>query len=433
MKNSDQNNNIALFIDFENLIRSALDIALPIDIAPIINKLLEYGRILIRRGFGDLDAACSGDGHLRKQIRRMIQENLIQFEDIAYVSRYKNTADMRLAVEALTAAHAYPDINYFAIVSADRDYVPVISKLRELGRSIIGIGISPDMTNDIYIRSCDVFLYYSSLFVANREPVSSGSDRLDESLIESYVQLLLQAISALNQKGSRPVAAALAPLMRQLRPDFDPKLANLNTFRDLVKIAEDRGLVKIAPYGGDIQISLEDKAFKIIEKETAKQQIDSSDTIKAKSLYINFLEEKMKCQIPPLSIRKQIYEFAVKKIDERKSLSGTLIDLSILSSNIADQMSLSGQIINQASAFKILYALYRAYAFEAEWSEQIFNPRIKGIKVDPKIWDELFIRNCLLVLRRERRGWPLLLGPLAEIFESKPEKIQEIIAQIDEG
>lgn len=292
--NTSSAHNIALFIDMENLIRSAIDIALPVDLTPIVAKVLEYGRISVRRGFGDLDIACRGDWKLRSQIRRMIHDNLVQLEDIPYVTRYKNTADMRLAVEALALAYTYPDISCFAIVAADRDYVPLISKLRELGRHIIGIGTSPDTVNEIYVKSCDNFLYYSSLF-----PVATQSHLLasqaDGTRIGEYLELLCKAITALIQRGSKSVGAAIAPLMRQLKPDFDPKLAGLNSFRDLVAVAEDRKLVKISPSGGDILITPTEGMAALLENAGKPEIFDPKDLSKTKLMYLDFIQEKLKC------------------------------------------------------------------------------------------------------------------------------------------
>lgn len=427
-KNPRDLSNIALFIDMENLVISALEIALPVDLNPIIVKLLEYGRISIRRGFGDLDMACRKDWFLRGQIRRMIQENLIQFEDIPYITRYKNTADMRLAVEALSTAYNYPEIDYFAIVSADRDYVPLIAKLRELGKRIIGIGPSPDTVNEIYIKSCDIFLYYSSMFPRLPGPPSQIPVQHEGAILEDYLALLRQSVAALVQKGAKPVGAAVAPLIRQFRPDFDPKLANLSSFGELVTVAEKMGIIDVAPSGCDFVINLTNKTGLSEEGSRPSFQSIWDESSKAKQAYKEFLEEKMKCSIPSAEIRKEFYDEALKALKQKEE-AGEAIDLVLLSEEISKKANIAPY---NTSIFKVMYALFRADAFIAEIGIQPYNPRIRAANVPIEKWDTLFIRNCLVVLKQERRSWPLLEGPLCEVFETSPDKIKELIAEIED-
>ncbi len=127
---------IALFIDIENFIGFSNNLQLPIDLAPVIKKLTETGRVLFRRSFGDLSQSLYATGQINRlyHIRQMLQRNLVQHEDVPYDSKYKNSSDIRLVVEALSTAFSYPDITTFAIVSGDRDYIPLFSKLRELGK-----------------------------------------------------------------------------------------------------------------------------------------------------------------------------------------------------------------------------------------------------------------------------------------------------------
>lgn len=420
--------NIALFIDMENLVISALEIGLPVDFSRIITKLLEFGRISIRRGFGDLDMACRKDWGLRSDLRRSIQENLIQFEDIPYITRYKNTADMRLTVEALSTAYNYPDIDWIAIVAADRDYVPLIAKLRELGKRIIGIGPSPDTVNEIYIKSCDLFLYYSSMFDVMPGPMIQVPGQHDSGVLEDYLSLLRHSITALTQKGAKPVGAAIVPLIRQLRPDFDPKLANLTSFRELVSIAEKNHIVEVFPHGGDMLVNLLEPPEAANGTSAVRTQSLWSDPTKARQMYWRFIEEKLKCQFPLLMIRNAFYDRAAAILKEREA-AGEMTDLNSLSETVKTGVS---QDIDSSAVFKVMYALFRANAFDAELGIQPYNPRIKAVVKPREQWESLFIRNCLVVFRQERRSWPLLEGPLAEVFETTTEEIKTLIAETED-
>ena len=88
---------IALFVDTENLVRGASTIGLPVDIGPVLGKLKEYGKVQIRRCFGDLERNVKS-WQEREQIRRMLHSNLMQIEDVPFITQYKNTADMRLSL-----------------------------------------------------------------------------------------------------------------------------------------------------------------------------------------------------------------------------------------------------------------------------------------------------------------------------------------------
>lgn len=425
--NSTHGNSIAVFIDIENFIRSAMGIGLPINLEPILNKLRENGRLSMLRAYGDLDAACEGNQGLRRELRKMMYENLVQFEDIPYVTKFKNTADMRLTVEALSAAHAYPDINYIAIVAADRDYVPLIQKLRELGRRIIGIGTSTDTVNEIYVRSCDVFVYYSTLFPTDTR-VDHVPEEVDESLLESYLQLLVQATSALVQKGIKAVGAQIVPLMRQLRPDFDLKLVRLDSFRDLIDLAEKRQLVSVSASGGDFQLQLGTQSPQATEQKM-EVYLDTSNPVAVRSQYLAFIEEKMKCRLPPRHVRQRIYDEAYQYIESSRVMSRTH-SLMEIGTELARRMEADKSPLLQPVIFKLLYALFRASTFEAELTDQPYNPKIKSCKVDAECWDLHFIRNTLKVLSREKRTWPLLEQPLAQMFETSPEVIGKEIDAI---
>jgi len=89
----------------------------------------------------------------------MLQNNLIQHEDVMYQNEYKNSADIRLVIDALEVAHTNNNIDVFAVVAADRDYLPLFYKLSEMGKDVIGIGGNKESTPELYVRACDTFLY----------------------------------------------------------------------------------------------------------------------------------------------------------------------------------------------------------------------------------------------------------------------------------
>ncbi len=412
--------NTALLIDIENLVITSNDIGLPIDLARIVDKLLEYGRVSLRRSYGDLDHAVKWNWDLKRKVRKMLVDNLIQIEDIPY-SGNKNSADIKLVVDALSTAYTSREFDQFAIVSSDRDYVPLILKLRELGKLVIGIGISPDTVNPLYVRACDSFLYYSSLF-ADDTVEQEGEDLIQDkaATLESYIQLLCGAVASLEQQGRQATGGQVVTLMRRQRPDYDPKLVGMYSLRDLVSVAQERGLVTQEPSGGDVRIRVvpttgETPAQSAPRVTSPTDAIDSSDIDALVNGYAKFFQAKMKCVIPGLPARERIYDGAAAILDAQAE-SAAALDLNDLSMAIA--VHIDGDLGAQPSIFKILYGLYRGGAFANDPLEsKPFNPRIKGLIVPRAMLDELFIKNCLRVLTRERPEWPVDLEALSRVLD----------------
>ena len=418
--------NTALLIDIENLVITANDIGLPIDLARIVDKLLEYGRVSLRRSYGDLDHAVKWNWDLKRKVRKMLVDNLIQIEDIPY-SGNKNSADIKLVVDALSTAYTSREFDQFAIVSSDRDYVPLVLKLRELGKMVIGIGISPDTVNPLYVRACDSFLYYSSLF-AVESIEQEGEDLVQDkaATLESYIQLLGAAVSSLEAQGKHATGGQVVTLMRRQRPDYDPKLVGMNSLRDLVGEAQERGLVTQEPSGGDIRIRMVSPGAEAPAQSPPRRAAtaDMPDPTNIESLvaaYAKFFQAKMKCVIPGRSARERIYDGAVAVL-EAPSEPGSATELNDLSMAIA--VHIDGDLGAQPSIFKILYGLYRGGAFANDPLEsKPFNPRIKGLIVPRPVLDELFIKNCLRVLNRERPDWPVDLGALGRVLDVPEETL----------
>jgi len=430
MRNGGPVPNIAVFVDMENLIRSALEIALPLDLEPVIKKLLEIGRVSMRRGFGDLDAACRGDWKLRTQIRRMLVENLIQFEDIPYPTQHKNTADMRLTVEALSVAYTYGDVTVFAIVASDRDYVPLIAKLRELGREIIGVGCSPDTVNQLYVKSCDQFIYYSSLFPGGPEQSSpDGPPQVDATLLDLYLHLLCRSIKSLDQKGAKSLGTSIVPMIRQLKPDFDLALVGMKSFRDLIDEAERLGLCKAEPSGSDVQVKLTRKGFEAAESEASSQEISSGKEAPSLEQYRGYFESKLRCDIPVIDLRNKIYQTADDILTKRK---GQPIALRELSREIALTIQQVGASQVAPTVFKVLYSLFRTKVFDVDLSFEAYNPSLKSAVIPRETWDDFFLRNCITVLKRDRANWPLNTTVLSKVFGVDVKRVSDVIKEFEQ-
>lgn len=407
----------ALLIDIENLIGTAREIALPIDVSRIVEKLLESCRLAIRRSYGDLDAAVRGDWDLKKQVRASLVDNLVQIEDVPSVGR-KNSADIKLTVDAVATAYSRPDIDQFAIVSSDRDYVPLVLKLRELGREVIGIGTSPDTVNKLYVKACDRFLYYSSLLPPSY--AAKGADLVQDrtATLDDYLQLLCEAVEGLDRQGKTASGGQIVPLMRQRRPDYDPALVGLKSFRELVDAARKRGLIEYKTSGMDVIVWPAARPPVPAPGPAAPSgsEFEPADTAES---YRRFYRQKLKCDLPGQGDRSAIYAATA---DVLADAGGQPIELDELSRIVAERID--HPAATKTVIFKILYGLFRGQVFVFFPSEQPFNPRIAGVAADRAEWDFRFVANCLRVLGRERPDWPVDVAGLASALQVDQETIE---------
>jgi hypothetical protein len=191
------------------------------------------------------------------QVRKNLVENQVQIVDTPYV-KSKNSADMWLTVEALSLAYMAPSIGRFVILSSDRDYIPLAQKLRELGKEVIGIGIAHEV-NPLYVKACDAFCHYSDLVAARQAAEKNGSPVVPQdadAIRGAYIQLLIRAITLLNEQGVPAQGTRLVPKLKELCPDYDPRRARLKSTKELALAAQKEGLVKCDRAGMDFVVTL---------------------------------------------------------------------------------------------------------------------------------------------------------------------------------
>ncbi len=424
---------IALFIDIENFIGFSNNLQLPIDLAPVIKKLTETGRVLFRRSFGDLSQSLYATGQINRlyHIRQMLQRNLVQHEDVPYDSKYKNSSDIRLVVEALSTAFSYPDITTFAIVSGDRDYIPLFSKLRELGKEVTGVSGNPTTVRDRYITACDTIFYVEDLYKAESGLLTGISEKSEavESISESYLReqylsLLVRAVSLLSEQGSKTVGAALVPMMRQMQSDFDVTRAGFASFKKFVAFAKERGLVITTPQGMDVLVTL---PAPVSADATSRS---SPELVKPSSIetYRRYLEGKLRQPLPSRELRRRIYEATAEILNDNEA---TQISLNDLSHDVTDKLLTEGIPITQPAVFKLLYSLHRADCFIVEAGRDSYDPQILGINHSLETWDDRFINNALYLMIREMKNTPLVAQNLSTLFYEDEENTETIAKKLE--
>ena len=161
MPDRDQTSNMALFCDFENIALGVRDTKYDdLDITRVLERLLLKGSIVVKKAYADWDRY--------KSFKRGMHEAAFELIDIPHVRQSgKNSADIRLVVDALDLCYTKSHVDTFVIISGDSDFSPLVSKLRENDKMVVGIGVK-NSTSDLLTANCDEFIFYDDL-VRERE------------------------------------------------------------------------------------------------------------------------------------------------------------------------------------------------------------------------------------------------------------------------
>jgi hypothetical protein len=350
----------------------------------------------------------------------MLQANLIRHEDIPYYNGYKNTSDIRLAIEAISVAYTHPDINIFAVIANDRDYMPVFSKLKEIGKTIIGIGSTKTTVGELYRSACDIF-YYHEDFGKNeygvRKSESSVAD--DEN---SLIDVLIEKVTYNTANGLKTNQSTIAAAIKSSRAVDFTGYSSFQGFGDLCRLVEKRGMIAITPrHTGDLDPVLScnsqenEAAIDNFKGQQAQQAAIPPEDMKR--IYNSFIKTKLslKNDFPLHAQREKIYKQLDILLAESEPYGG--VGLKAASEQITKILAFDPD--DQSSVFKILYSLYRSGCFIVRRTEDNYNPILmsnrvamnyiymdkklmesliklfkwdsEDIKFDPSRWSEFFI------------------------------------------
>src|SRR5271169_6840480 len=152
---------MAVFLDLENIALGARDAKYPsFDIEKVLERLLLKGHIVVKKAYCDFERY--------KDFKRGLHEAAFELIEIPHVRQAgKNSADIRMVVDALDLCYTKEHIDTFVIISGDSDFSPLVSKLRENAKTVIGVGVKSS-TSDLLMSNCDEFIFYDDL-VLKRE------------------------------------------------------------------------------------------------------------------------------------------------------------------------------------------------------------------------------------------------------------------------
>jgi uncharacterized LabA/DUF88 family protein len=243
MADTQPSSSIAVLIDYENLAlgtgkrkRNGHQEPGPMpDIKKIFERLVDKGRIVSKRAYCDWQRFADAVTPLHE-----LGIELIEIPDRAYTG--KNSADIRLAVDAVEICLTKDHIDTFAILSGDSDFSPLVSKLKEFGKQVIGVG-AKESTSSLLAENCDEFIFYEDIVETDGLP--QYENKVPEQKRPCF-KLLLETIEALARESESPIqASVLKQTMRRKKPQFSETSYGYRNFKALLSDASSLGLIKI--------------------------------------------------------------------------------------------------------------------------------------------------------------------------------------------
>jgi uncharacterized protein (TIGR00288 family) len=232
----DGERSLAVFIDFENLALGFQGRRDRFDISRVLERLVEKGKIVAKKAYADWSRFGPYTAPLH--------EAAIELVEIPRRGQTgKNSADIRLCVDAMDLAYSKEHIDTFVIVSGDSDFSPLVSKLKENGKHVIGLGMT-ESTSDLLRDNCDEFIYYEDL---GRAPAQAQA--LDPQLPETKRKafaLLMESLLALRRENKEVLWSSMVKdTMKRKKPSFNENYHGYRTFSELLEDAQKEGLLEL--------------------------------------------------------------------------------------------------------------------------------------------------------------------------------------------
>jgi len=248
-----EDRNLALFCDFENIALGVRDARYAkFDIKPILERLLLKGSIVTKKAYCDWERY--------KQYKPGMHEAAFELIEIPHIKMSgKNSADIRMVVDALDLCYTKEHIDTFVIISGDSDFSPLVSKLRENAKTVIGVGVRQS-TSDLLISNCDEFIFYDELVspAGNESDESPAKSRtrkkgkkskkktvkkVAEDPAQEAIDLVIETTEALYaERGDRAKlwGSMIKQTLKRRRPGFSESEYGFSSFSDLLEEAAKR-------------------------------------------------------------------------------------------------------------------------------------------------------------------------------------------------
>lgn len=246
---------MAVFLDLENIALGVRQANYPsFDIQKVLDRLLLKGNIVVKKAYCDFERF--------KEFKRPLHEAAFELIEIPHVRQSgKNSADIRMVVDALDLCYTKSHVDTFVIISGDSDFSPLVSKLRENAKKVIGIGVKSS-TSDLFLNNCDEFIYYDDLVrtdvtrLRRRTALCPpGPSKRHEAHPTSLTQekafeLVISTLEALSQERDQtePIwGSMIKQAIKRRNPGFNERAFGFRSFNELLEAAQKRGLLKLLP------------------------------------------------------------------------------------------------------------------------------------------------------------------------------------------
>ncbi len=255
MSTAADTNNMALFCDFENVALGVREAKYAdFDIKKVLERLLLKGDIVVKKAYCDWERY--------REFKKPMHEAAFELIEIPHVRMSgKNSADIRMVVDALDLCYTKSHVDTFVIISGDSDFSPLVSKLRENNKVVIGVGVKKS-SSDLLISNCDEFIYYDDLArekakqqqsrkkrapaaAAKAGAGSEGGDKKTEAL-----ELVMETIEALfAERGAEDKIwpSMVKQTLKRRQPGFNESYYGFRSFGKLLEEAQSRKMLELQP------------------------------------------------------------------------------------------------------------------------------------------------------------------------------------------
>jgi uncharacterized protein (TIGR00288 family) len=226
---------IAVFIDFENIAMGLRDASTPFEVRRVLDRLLEKGKVIAKVAYADW-------GRFRHHTESLHEHGIELIEIPRRATTGKNSADIRLVVDAMDLAWSKSHIDTFVIVSGDSDFSPLVAKLKENGKHVIGLGMKAS-TSPLLANGCDEFIYYEDLERGHEPAKARATPARDK---EEPFHLLVETVRALLRENFDIIQASLVKdTMKRKRPAFSEAALGYGSFSELLEDAQEAGVITL--------------------------------------------------------------------------------------------------------------------------------------------------------------------------------------------
>jgi uncharacterized protein (TIGR00288 family) len=297
---------IAVFVDFENLAIGARE-ALgghEFDFEPIGNALAERGRVISRRAYADWSMFPDAR---QSMTRRHIE--LIEIPQRMGATR-KNSADIKMAVDAIELAFERDYVTTFVICTGDSDFTPLVHKLRELNKKVIGVGVKAS-TSNLLPPACDEFIFYDNLEGVDQRPeeTPSPAGREETPSEDELTGLITTTLGGLLRTQGEVMASSLKRALLRKDSTFSEADYGYRAFGELLRHLEEEGAIELSegPGRGDPLVNFpsesqgEEEAFHLL------RQVVTDLGGKNGSVVLSGLKNQLRKRLPDFSEKKYGY------------------------------------------------------------------------------------------------------------------------------